>query len=171
MMLALDHLILDWIQEVFRSDFLDALMPLITALGNKGILWIVITLVLFCFKKYRKTALTLTIALVLSLIIGNFILKPLVGRIRPFEANGFTNLLIPSPKDFSFPSGHALSSFAAASVLLMENKRLGIPAMILASLIAFSRLYLYVHYPSDVLAGILLGILCGFLSKKALKFF
>lgn len=171
MILAIDFFLLDWIQQVVRNEILDMIFPLITALGNKGILWIITAMILFCFKKYRKTALTIAIALVLSLMIGNLLLKPLIGRIRPFQANGFSALLIPAPRDFSFPSGHTMSSFAAASVLLTEQKWLGIPAVLLASLIAFSRLYLYVHYPSDVLVGIALGISCGFLAKKTLKFF
>ncbi|MBE7043300.1 MAG: phosphatase PAP2 family protein [Ruminococcaceae bacterium] len=171
MILTFDTFLLEWIQEVLQNETLDILFPFITMLGNKGMLWIMIALFLFCFKQYRKLALTMILSLILGLLLGNLILKPLVGRIRPFQANRFFNLLIPPPKDFSFPSGHTLSSFAAASVLLTEEKRMGIPAMIVAGLIAFSRLYLYVHYPSDVIAGIILGVLCGFAAKKIMKFF
>lgn len=98
-------------------------------------------------------------ALALDVLLCNVMLKPLVGRMRPFTVNTGMELLINAPKDFSFPSGHTAASFAAAFALLFVKNKLWIPSMILASLIAFSRLYLYVHYPTDVLAGILLGLI------------
>jgi undecaprenyl-diphosphatase len=98
-------------------------------------------------------------ALALDVLLCNVMLKPLVGRMRPFTVNTGVELLINAPKDFSFPSGHTAASFAAAFALLFVKNKLWIPSMILASLIAFSRLYLYVHYPTDVLAGILLGLI------------
>ena len=97
------------------------------------------------------------LALGVATLIGSAVLKPLIGRIRPFEANGFKNLLISAPKDYSFPSGHTAASFAAALVLFHRSRKLGAAAWITALLIAFSRLYLYVHYPTDVLAGCLSG--------------
>ena len=100
-------------------------------------------------------------ALALDVLLCNVMLKPLVGRMRPFTVNTGMELLINAPKDFSFPSGHTAASFAAAFALLFVKNKLWIPSMILASLIAFSRLYLYVHYPTDVLAGILLGLIVG----------
>lgn len=164
--LNIDNAILDFIQNNLRSSFLDKVIPVITSLGNAGILWIIIAIILVISKKYRKYGIIMAIALVIMLIFGNGILKNLFQRVRPYEANGFKDLLIKKPIDTSFPSGHTYASFASAGVLYYMNKKVGITAYILAALIAFSRLYLYVHYPSDVLGGMILGILTSFVAIK-----
>ena len=161
--------ILDWIAEHLRCGFWDTLMPAVTHLGDAGILWILLAVLFLCLPKYRKAGLTMAVSLLLGLLICNVTLKPLVARIRPFDYvltcfGREIPLLIAKPTDFSFPSGHTNASFAAATALLLQNRRLGIPAMILAALIAFSRLYLYVHYPTDVLASVLLGTATAFLA-------
>lgn len=153
--------ILDFIRERLACPFLDAVMPVITSLANGGIIWIITAVLLLIFKKSRKTGFSVALALITGLIIGNLILKNLVGRIRPYEFNEGVEILVARLSDFSFPSGHTLASFEAATVLLIRDKRLGVPALVLAVAIAFSRLYLYVHYPTDVLAGIILGVLIG----------
>ena len=153
--------ILDFIRERLACPFLDAVMPVITSLANGGIIWIITAVLLLLFKKTRKTGFSVALALITGLIIGNLILKNLVGRIRPYEFNEGVEILVARLSDFSFPSGHTLASFEAATVLLIRDKRLGVPALVLAVAIAFSRLYLYVHYPTDVLAGIILGVLIG----------
>ena len=147
-----------------RSGFLDFVMPIITSLGNGGVIWIAIALIFTATKKYRTAGIAVLAALILNLLIGNVILKPLIARVRPCDINTAVQLLIKRPTDYSFPSGHTLSSFAAATVIFCRDKRLGIAAVILASLIAFSRLYLYVHYPTDILGGILIGIPIGIFS-------
>lgn len=162
--------ILEWIADNLHSAFGDRLMPLITVLGDAGIFWIAVAVVLLFFPKYRKTGLGMGAALVLGLLVCNVSLKPLVARPRPYDYQlehfGKTvALLIAAPHDFSFPSGHTLASFEAATVLLIHNRKMGIPAVILACLIAFSRLYLYVHYPTDVLTSVLLGICFAFLGN------
>ena len=159
-----DNAVLGWIQQYLAGPAGDWLMPLITALGNAGAVWIISAAILLCMKKWRKTGVEMLVALAIAAVIGSLILKPLVGRERPFNDNDFAGLLITPPTDFSFPSGHTSSSVAAAVVLLRRDKRLGIPALALAVLIAFSRLYLYVHYPSDVLAGAALGVIAAFLA-------
>lgn len=156
-MLDVEFSILDFIQNQFRTPFGDFVMPLISKLGNGGIIWLVLSGLLCVFPKYRKAGVTMLTALALDVLF--VMLKPLVGRMRPFTVNTGMELLINAPKDFSFPSGHTAASFAAAFALLFVKNKLWIPSMILASLIAFSRLYLYVHYPTDVLAGILLGLI------------
>lgn len=158
-MLDVEFSILDFIQNQFRTPFGDFVMPLISKLGNGGIIWLVLSGLLCIFPKYRKAGVTMLTALALDVLLCNVMLKPLVGRMRPFTVNTGMELLINAPKDFSFPSGHTAASFAAAFALLFVKNKLWIPSMILASLIAFSRLYLYVHYPTDVLAGILLGLI------------
>lgn len=158
-MLDVEFSILDFIQNQFRTPFGDFVMPLISKLGNGGIIWLVLSGLLCVFPKYRKAGVTMLTALALDVLLCNVMLKPLVGRMRPFTVNTGVELLINAPKDFSFPSGHTAASFAAAFALLFVKNKLWIPSMILASLIAFSRLYLYVHYPTDVLTGILLGLI------------
>lgn len=158
-MLDVEFSILDFIQNQFRTPFGDFVMPLISKLGNGGIIWLVLSGLLCVFPKYRKAGVTMLTALALDVLLCNVMLKPLVGRMRPFTVNTGMELLINAPKDFSFPSGHTAASFAAAFALLFVKNKLWIPSMILASLIAFSRLYLYVHYPTDVLTGILLGLI------------
>lgn len=155
--------ILDYIQTHFRCDFLDWFFSTITRLADSGIFWILLAVVFLCFKRTRKTGLMMGVALLCGLLVCNITLKPLIARIRPYDLNPEVILLIDRLSDFSFPSGHTLSSFEGATVLMIRDKRFGIPALILAILIALSRLYLYVHYPTDVFVGVLLGILFGHL--------
>lgn len=168
----IDFLILDFIKEYLKNPVFDFLMPKITALGNSGFIWIVAAIVLLAVPKYRKGGVALSVGLIAGLLIGNITLKPLVARTRPFDLVEGIELLISAPTDFSFPSGHTLSSFIAAAILTMIDKRFGYIAIPLAILIAFSRMYLYVHYPSDILGGILLaamistGIYFIFFRKK-----
>lgn len=154
--------ILDFIQKTFRCEFLDAIVPPITHLAEAGALWIVLAVVLLFFKKTRKTGLMIGAALIIGLALGNGVLKNVIARTRPYNMEmamlGEADLLVSKLGDFSFPSGHTLASFEAATVLMIRDKRLGIPALVIAILIALTRLYLYVHYPTDVIAGIILGI-------------
>lgn len=162
---ALDFTILDFIQAHLRTAFGDAVMPVITALGNSGIIWILLALVLLCIPKCRPLGLTVAAALAVDVILCNGIIKPLVARIRPYDINTAVTLIISAPTDYSFPSGHTAASFAAVTALGLKKTKWWIPALVLALLIAFSRLYLYVHYPSDVLAGVVIGVLAGFAGK------
>lgn len=162
--------ILDWIAANLRCAFLDAVMPVITLLGDGGVFWILVAVALLFFPKYRKVGLGMGAALILGVLVCNVTMKPLFARIRPYdyqlEHYGKTiELLISAQHDFSFPSGHTLASFEAATVLAIHNRKVGIPALILACLIAFSRLYLYVHYPTDVLFAVAMGIGFGFLGN------
>ena len=171
---AFDLPILDWIAAHLRCGFLDAVMPVITVLGNAGIFWIALSVLLLLIPKYRKVGLGMGAALLIGLLVCNVTMKPLMARIRPYDFQwehfGRTiDLLIAAPHDYSFPSGHTLASFEAATVLTIHSKKLGIPALILASLIAFSRLYLYVHYPTDVLFAVVMGIGFGFLGNFLVK--
>ena len=158
--ISFDLPILDWIQANLQSDFMDKFMPFITVFGDAGIFWMVISALFVVFPKTRKTGLGMAFAMIIGLVVCNITLKPLVGRIRPYDLQaelGITiQLLGERMHDFSFPSGHTIASFEAA-VVMLKNRKLGIPAMILAVLISFSRLYLYVHYPTDVIASIILG--------------
>ena len=161
--------ILAWIAAHLRTAFGDAVMPVITLLGDAGIFWIALAVVFLFIPKYRKMGLGMGVALVIGLLICNVTLKPLCARIRPYDLLAkkdiIVNLLIEAQHDFSFPSGHTIASFEAATVIMIHNRKLGIPALILASLIAFSRLYLYVHYPTDVIASVILGVGIAFLGN------
>lgn len=159
---SFDLPILDWIAANLWCPVLDVAMPIITLLGDAGIFWIAVAVLFIFMKKYRKTGIGMMLALMMGLLICNIWLKPTVARIRPydFQMEYFMKeipLLAGAMHDFSFPSGHTIASFEAAVVILLNNKKLGIPAMILAVLIAFSRLYLYVHYPTDVIFSVFLG--------------
>jgi len=158
--------LLKLIHEIFYFPPIDGIMKFISFLGNGGFVWIVTALFLLIFKKTRRMGAAVSLALIFSLVVGNILMKPIIARVRPFDFDLSVVPLIKPPTDFSFPSGHTLSSFAAAGALLFCNKKAGIPAMVLASLIAFSRLYLLVHYPTDVLAGIIIGIILGYIAKK-----
>lgn len=162
----LDYTILNLIYNNLRTDLCDKIFPIVTQLGNYGAIWIAIALVFLMFKKTRKLSIVILLSLGLTSILGNNILKPLLTRSRPFENLSNINLLIKAPTDFSFPSEHTATAFASAVPIFLFSKKLGIPALILASLIAFSRLYLYVHFPTDVLAGIILGTLVSTIIYK-----
>ncbi|MCR5619973.1 MAG: phosphatase PAP2 family protein [Lachnospiraceae bacterium] len=160
-----DGQFLIWLQENVRSDVLTPIMKFITHLGDKGLFWILIAIVMLFFKKTRPLGIMAGIALVFSVLINNVLIKPNVGRIRPYEVVDGLKLLIEKQHDPSFPSGHSGASFAAAVVFLVKGpKKIGIPAIIVAALIAFSRLYVGVHYPTDVICGIITGTFCAIIS-------
>lgn len=157
--MQVDWSILQWIQENMRCDFMDFLMPKITVLGDAGILWLIFCVILLCTKKYRLSGIYMAISFVIGLLTGNLMLKNLIARERPCWLDSSVELLIKNPHDFSFPSGHTLHSFIGAASLWKTDRRMGYAALPVAILIAFSRLYLYVHFPTDILAGVILGIL------------
>lgn len=165
----LDFTILDYIRDNLSNSLLDKIIPLFTHLGDAGIIWIILAVYLLIMKKYRKYGIIMVLALILDFLLCNILLKEIVGRARPFEVRPYIDIIINKPQDPSFPSGHTAISFAAASVLFYLDKRTGIFSIIIASIIAFSRLYLYVHYPTDVLAGIIVGVLCGIISINIYK--
>jgi undecaprenyl-diphosphatase len=158
---SLDLKMLSWIHGTFSSEFMDYVMPKLSFIGNGGMVWIFAACILLCTKRYRWKGIALLAALGVGYLIGNLALKPIFARVRPIWPYTPPSLLVPSPADYAFPSGHALSSFAAATVLTLTNKKFGWAAVPLACIIALSRLYLYVHFPSDVLAGAVLGALIG----------
>ena len=161
---------LDFIQENLRCGFLDVFMPALTRLGDGGVFWIVLSLALLLFPKTRRTGAIVTMALLLEFLCCNLLLKPLVARIRPYDVNPSVVLLVQRLADFSFPSGHTGVAFAVTSGLYYSKSPLWSPAAVLSIVMAFSRLYLYVHYPTDVLAGVLLGIMAGWAGSRAVRF-
>ena len=165
--LKLDGDILLWVQEYIRNDILTPIMKFITHLGDKGYVWIGILILFLFFAKTRKVGILMIFSLLGSLLINNKIIKVLVARPRPYTVVEGLNRIIEAQSEMSFPSGHTSSSFAAAVVIYcMCPKKIGIPAMILAALISFSRIYVGVHYTTDVLAGALVGTAIAFLVCK-----
>lgn len=157
----LDQTILYWVQDNLSCGFLDAVMPKLTLLGSGGAIWLLAAGGMLCTKKYRRQGVLLLAGLAVGVLVGNVCLKNLIARPRPCWLDDSVHLLIASPTDYSFPSGHTLSSVIGATVLTKTNHKFAWAAIPLAAVIAFSRLYLFVHYPSDILAGAVLGIAIG----------
>lgn len=170
--LSFDLPVLDWIQANMQSPVMDKVWPIITLFGDGGIFWIAVAAVMLFIPRTRKCGLSMILALIMGVLVCNVTMKPIIARIRPYALHeelygGVINLLVNRPHDWSFPSGHTIASFEACTALLIRDKRFGIPATILAFLIAFSRLYLYVHYPTDVIFSFFAGILFGVLGCMA----
>lgn len=170
MIYKFDYDILKAIQNI-RCNFLDVVMPFFSTLGDKGLLWILIGFTLIMFKKTRTMGTCMLLALSLEFILCELIIKNIFDRPRPFLLYNDILPLIKEPKTFSFPSGHTASSFACSVAMLMYNKKVGIFALILAVLISFSRLYNCVHFPTDVIVGAILGILCAVFTYFAFRKF
>ena len=156
--------ILDALQAL-RCPVLDALAVFFDAAGAHGELWIALTVLALAFRRTRKAGFAMALALCLYMVSGHFILKPLFARPRPCDVNTAITILVKRPHGHSFPSGHTASAFAAAFALWLQNRKLGVPALVLAAFIAFTRLYLYVHFPTDVLGGLVLGLALGFFAS------
>ncbi len=161
-MAGIEFDILYFLQSI-HTPWLDVFMKEITGLGDHGIFWIITGAVLLCFKKTRIMGLCVILSLAAGFLIGNMFLKNLIARSRPCWIDDSIPLLIKNPRDYSFPSGHTLSSFEGAVSIWLYNRKWGTPALALAVLIGFSRMYLFVHFPTDVLAGLVLGILIAVL--------
>lgn len=169
-LLNLDGSILLWIQDYIRNPILTPFFKVITTLGNGGAVWILLMLIMLILPKTRKVGYMMTVALIGTLLINNVLLKNLVARTRPYEVIEGLTYLVSKPIESSFPSGHAGSSFSAAWVMFRRlPKRYGVPALILAILIALSRLYVGVHYPSDVLFGVIDGIVISMAAEKIVE--
>ncbi len=156
-----DQTLLYWIHDNRSCGLLDLLMPKLTMLGDGGAVWLLAAGGMLCTRKYRRQGLILLAALAAGVLVGNVCLKNLIARPRPCWLENSVRLLVSSPTDYSFPSGHTLSSAIGAAVLTKTDRRLGWAAIPIAAVIAFSRLYLFVHYPTDILAGAVLGAAIG----------
>ena len=156
--MAWEFSILYALQEI-HTPILDKIMLFISTLGDAGLFWIAIGVICLVFKKHRKMGFQLLISMLCTFIIGNLIIKNLVARPRPCDIDTAVTLLLSRPHGHSFPSGHSINSMVAAVALFLNNKKIGIPALVIATLIGFSRMYLFVHFPTDVLAGFIIAIL------------
>lgn len=159
-----DAAVLSFFQSL-HTPILSAVLKVITTLGEGGVIWIVLGLLLLLKKATRKTGITVLLALIFCLLTGNLFLKNVVARPRPCWRHPEVSLLIPVPWDFSFPSGHAMSSFAAAVAVWLSYRKAGAALLCFAAVMASTRLYFYVHYPTDILAGLLIGVLLAFAAQ------
>lgn len=166
--LSFDDSILLWIQNYLRTDFMNGFWIFITSLGNSGWFWIICGLLLLLFPKTKTLGFLTLFSMLIGLLITNLCLKNFIARPRPYTQIPDLTILIPKPKDWSFPSGHTTASFAFAFAfyLGLPHKKYSIPVFILASFIAFSRLYVGVHYPTDVLGGLVVGTLSAVLARN-----
>lgn len=164
-----DETILYFIQENLKNPVMDRFMVFITTLGNAGFLWIFVAFLLLSQKRHQICGVPLICSVSLSMFLGDHMLKPLFGRIRPCNLYPEISLLISAPSSPSFPSGHTMVAFASATVIYHYYRKSGLLAFVTAALIAFSRLYLFVHYPSDILGGIILGVLVSLLVIYAVE--
>lgn len=161
---SVDYGVLAYISEHWRGGLSDTVWKVFSLLGSYGAVWITLAVLLLFFRRTRRAGAAMLIALGAGFLLGNVFLKNLVMRPRPFVTHtDLTALLVPEDP-WSFPSGHALSSFAAASALYFFHHKTGFLAFLLAAAIAFSRLYASVHYPTDVLTGAVIGVLCGIIA-------
>ena len=159
--MSLDQTILYWIQDNLSCGLLDLLMPKLTLLGSGGAIWLLAAGGMLCTKKYRRQGVILLAGLAVGVLVGNVCLKNLIARPRPCWLDDSVKLLVSSPTDYSFHSGHTLASAIGATALTKTDHRFGWAAIPIAAIIAFSRLYLFVHFPSDILAGAVLGVAIG----------
>ena len=175
--------ILLWIHTHLRFAALTPVMRVLSLLGDKGIFWIALTLVLLLFRRTRRLGIYCAVSMVITFLVVNCAVKPLVARTRPYDLFPEIQILAHAEHDFSFPSGHSANSFAVAWILFRMTRRAygtsrvmfrgaakpyGVAALVLAALIAFSRLYVGVHYPTDVLAGIAIAIALAELTLRQL---
>lgn len=160
----LDFNVLYWIQENLRTDLLDSICAFLSWAFQLGIPWLILGAVLFCFKKTRVAGVVLVSAVVLTFFFNELAIKNAVNRERPCTIDPTIPLAIEKPSSYSFPSGHTASCFAAAGALLFTYKKIGIPIVAFAVIMGFSRMYLFVHFPTDVIAGAALGLLMAWVT-------
>jgi undecaprenyl-diphosphatase len=165
-MMTFEFQILNFIQTHLRSGVMDAAMKTVSFLGTGGAVWILLAAVMFLKKDTRTASVSMCLAVCIGVVVCSLIIKPLAARLRPCDINAAVQLLVARPDDYSFPSGHTTAAFAAASCLLFCGDKLWPYLMVFAVIMAFSRLYLYVHFPTDVLAGCILGFICGWAGYK-----
>ena len=154
---AIDESVIIFVQEHIRNGILTPVMVFFSIIGDSGAVWLILSAAMIITKKYRRAGILLLASVAVSWVMNDLILKPLIGRARPFEVIEGLEVLISLPRSYSFPSGHACSSFAAAYALTRGVPKYGKWFYVPAALIAASRVYLGVHYLSDIMVGIAVG--------------
>lgn len=153
-----DSLVFDLMEKI-SCVVLDWFFKIISYTGDKGIVWIVAGIIFLLNKKTKKIGLCVILSLLCAVIINNFIIKEIFDRTRPFIADPTINLIIKAPVDSSFPSGHTATSFASAVSIFFFDRKKGAIALVYATFVGLSRIYLHVHYATDVIAGVIIGVI------------
>lgn len=161
----LDDTFINWVGRL-HTPLLNKIMITTSALGSKGIIWFSLCIIFLIYKPWRMMGANIIVGLVIAHIAGELIIKHVVCRIRPCHKLEDDELIVKRPRYYSFPSGHTTSSFAVLAVVTFYYWPIAVPVLFVAMLMGFSRIYLRVHYPTDVLCGMVLGLLCGFLSVE-----
>lgn len=161
---------LHFLQSI-HNPILDSIMLFFTNYSSYSTILLILILALAIFPKTRRVGIQMFIALIISILIVNVGLKPFIMRCRPCWLEPGIKLLVERPHSHSFPSGHTNTSFALAMAVFLSNKKIGIPSLIIASTIAFSRLYLFVHWPTDIMGGIVTGIVSALISYGIIELF
>lgn len=163
-----DKGVISWISK-FNNPFINKFMVLLTRLGDGGLVWVIIAISFLITKSHKSVSLKMLLSLCLTTIVGEVVIKRLVGRLRPSQIISKEDLLIKKPTSYSFPSGHTASSFGVAVILSEAFPWINILFFCLASLIGISRVYLKVHYPTDVIVGAIIGTLCGLVTEMIIS--
>ncbi len=168
----LDSQLLYFIQGIVKCEPLDTAMPFITSLGNGGVFWIAVALILLLRRSTRKSGVAMALSMLLCFLVGNILLKNFIARPRPYTVDPTISLLIPpSSEPYSFPSGHTMNAFSAAFSLMLREENYWRTAILLAELIAFSRIYLMMHYPLDIVAGIMVAYAAAYIVNCCVTYF
>ena len=168
--ISFDNAVMLFVMNNLKNPFLDTFFKFITFLGDFGLIWVLTAIIFLFIKRLRPFGLTIIFMIILGYLFNDIIFKLLFHRIRPFISDPTISLIIKAPNGYSLPSGHAFSSFTCATIIFFADKKLGIAALILAALIAFSRVYLLVHYATDVIVGTAEGIIFGIVACVALNY-
>lgn len=168
---SLDETIEFFIRANWHSTVLDSIMTVLTVLGNSGVFWIALGICLLFFKKTRKCGIFVLLSLLIQFAIGEGILKHVIARPRPYQLYPEYEPFVKPLTTTSFPSGHSMAAFAASTAIVQFNKKYGIAAYVLAALIAFSRVYLFMHWPSDILSGAIFGTIVGLLTVQIYRYY
>ncbi|BED93066.1 MAG: phosphatase PAP2 family protein [Candidatus Paraimprobicoccus trichonymphae] len=162
----LEENIFYFIKDNISNSYLNNFMVYVSDVFELSIPWLFVGIVMLFFKKYRKNGIILILSLIFSYFIGNILIKNIVHRLRPFYTLPDLNLITKTPKGFSFPSVHTMMSFSAAQAIFKTSKILGIFSFFIATLVGISRIYLFTHWFTDVLGGIILGVFCTNIINK-----
>ncbi len=166
---SFDNNILYYILENWHNEFTDSFFKAVSSLGNRGLIWIIVSALMLCSKKWRSCGIVLLLSLGLSAVIGSLVIKNLVCRLRPFVADPSIELIVGIPGGYySFPSGHSTAAGAASVSIFLRNRLAGAFAFAFALLMSLSRVFLAVHYPTDTICGLILGALCAVIIYKLL---
>ena len=156
--------------QAIHSSFLDEIILFITkVMGNYGQIWLLVSLALCIPKKTRKAGICIVLSYILVFLIGQYGLKDLIARPRPCHIDKTVPLLVKRPESYSCPSTHSAWAFAAATSIYCYHKRAGIAVGVMAIIVGFSRLYLFVHFPSDVLIGAVMGIVLAVICSTGIN--